>query len=426
MTTSPRRPRGAPPAAGGPRAATKTPRLPSLVAGLTVLAVAGCTGGGSGNASTSRSTTTTSPATTSATSSDTSTSTNSTPAKPSCSKLTGSLSRDEQIGQLLMVGLNSASSRTAIDKVITDNHVGGVVLLGGWNGSSTVSATTKHLKSLTGKIGPLLAVDQEGGAVQQLKGTGFSTIPPATDQGLMDRADLTKAATGWARQLAAVGINMNLAPVADTVPAFLGTGNAPIGYYHREYGNTPLAVATGITAFINGMHAGKVASGVKHFPGLGRIRSNTDVSAFDITDSVTTTADPFLKPFASGIKAGADFVMVSSAWYPKIDPDNQAVFSAKVIRDLLRGKFTYEGVVITDDVGAAVSVSAVPVGDRATRFIAAGGDIVLTADAGNVPTMVAAIKTLMGTDRAFAAKVTASAERVLRLKASRGLASCSP
>lgn len=399
--------------------------MSALLAGLAVLAVAGCNGGGSGTASTSSATPSTSEATTSATSTETSTSTTTSAGRPSCAKLTASLSRDEQIGQLLMVGLTSASGAGAIDKVVKDNHVGGVVLLGGWNGSSTVSATTKHLTSLTGDIGPLLAVDQEGGAVQQLKGTGFSTIPQATDQGKMAPADLTKAATGWAKQLAAVGININLAPVADTVPAFLGTGNAPIGYYHREYGNTPLVVATGITAFINGMHAGKVSSGVKHFPGLGRVRANTDVSSTDITDTVTTTTDPFLKPFASGIKAGADFVMISSAWYPKIDPDNQALFSAKIIRDLLRGKFTYDGVVISDDVGAAVAVSAVPVGDRATRFIAAGGDIVLTADASNVSTMVAAIKTLMAADSSFAKRVTASVERVLALKARRGLASCS-
>ena len=73
--------------------------------------------------------------------------------------------------------------------------------------------------------------------------------------------------------------------------------------------------------------------------------------------------------------------MVSSAYYPRLDPENRAMFSKAIVTDLLRGRLGYDGVVITDDVGAAQAVADVPVGQRATRFIAAGGDIVLTVNA---------------------------------------------
>jgi beta-N-acetylhexosaminidase len=84
----------------------------------------------------------------------------------------------------------------------------------------------------------------------------------------------------------------------------------------------------------------------------------------------------------------------------------------------------FDGVVITDDVGAAKAVSAVPVGQRATRFIAAGGDIVLTASSGQASTMLAAIAAKRAQSKAFAAQVDASAARVLDLKAKAGLVRC--
>jgi len=96
-------------------------------------------------------------------------------------------------------------------------------------------------------------------------------------------------------------------------------------------------------------------------------------------------------PFATGIRAGAPLVMVSSARYARIDPANAAMFSRAVVTDLLRGRLGYRGVVITDDVGLARAVATVPVGQRATRFIAAGGDIVLTARPSQAPAMLAAI-----------------------------------
>ena len=72
-------------------------------------------------------------------------------------------------------------------------------------------------------------------------------------------------------------------------------------------------------------------------------------------------------------------VMVATATYPRIDPDNRAVFSRTVINGMVRGDLGFDGVVIADDLGAAAEVASVPAGRRAVRFVAAGGDIVITA-----------------------------------------------
>ena len=377
------------------------------------------------SASTPPSAATTTPPTASTSASPTATATSATCAE----RIVSGMSASERAGQLLMVGLDSGASRESLDDLVHGRHLGGVILLGGWYaGVEGVAATTRHLASLAGAdtagLGVLLAADQEGGAVRQLRGDGFSRIPSALVQAQSGAAELRKDATRWAKEIAAAGINVNLAPVADTVPASIGTTNQPIGRYDREFSHDPEVNARMVTAFVQGMHAGGVRATVKHFPGLGRITGNTDVTATGITDRTTTVDDPYLEPFAAGIGARADLVMVGSAIYTRIDPDHNAVFSRPVVTDLLRKRLGYDGVVITDDVGAAKSVAAVPVGERATRFVDAGGDIVLTARPSTVPAMHRALRDRMAADPAFAAKVKAAVTRVVQLKLKMHLAHC--
>jgi beta-N-acetylhexosaminidase len=177
-------------------------------------------------------------------------------------------------------------------------------------------------------------------------------------------------------------------------------------------------------AFVRGMRAGGVAPTVKHFPGLGRVTNNTDTSSAGITDRTTGPADPYLEPFRAAIAAAAPMVMVSSARYPRLDAHNAAMFSRPIITGLLRGHLGFRGVVITDDVGASDSVASLPVGQRATRFIAAGGDIVLTAVAGQAGTMIDSIAAEQAQNPAFGAQVTVATGHVLDLKAHLGLVRC--
>src|SRR6185312_8408322 len=134
--------------------------------------------------------------------------------------------------------------------------------------------------------------------------------------------------------LRSAGVNMDLAPVADTVPAGTERRNPPIGAFGRQYGSTAPKVAEAVGTVTDAMQAGQVIATVKHFPGLGRVRANTDVSTRAV-DPVTTVNSADLQPFQAGIDAGAGAVMVSSATYPKID-DERAVFSTTVISGLLR------------------------------------------------------------------------------------------
>lgn len=340
------------------------------------------------------------------------------------------LTEEQALGQLLMVAFQTSDSRTTLDGLIAKQHIGNVIYLGGWNdGAALVKQTSAHLqaqatKAATAGIPLLLAADQEGGEVRQLRGPGFSNVPSAKVQAQMPPAELTAAAKVWAGELKAAGINVNLAPVTDTVPADIGKANGPIGKYGRQYGSDPATVTKASSAFLKGMIEGGVMGTVKHFPGLGRIRNNTDFNTTGITDTVATPKDPFLAPFTAGVKAGAGLVMVGSARYPGLDATKtQAMFSKPIITGLLRDKLGFDGVVITDDINAK-AVQALPVAKRATSFIEAGGDILLTGDPSSVPTMTKAISDKARADENFALLVDASVLRVVALKERMGLVAC--
>ncbi len=354
--------------------------------------------------------------------------TTSAPAPASCvDRLVAGLTPEQKAGQLVMVGAQAAQPVGALDAVLRDQRVGGVTLLGTWSGSATVSAAVAHWQSLgtaaSGGIGTLVAADQEGGQVQHVRGAGFTSTASALAQG-RSPAGVARTSSTVGAQLRSAGVDVDLAPVADTVTAAFAPRNAPIGALDREYGHDPATVAASVRAAVGGLQGAGVSAALKHFPGLGRVTGNTDLTASGTTDDTTTADDAYLGPFRAGIEAGADLVMVSSALYPRIDPDHRAAFSPAVVTGLLRQGLGFTKVVVTDDVGAAKAVAAVPVGERATQFVAAGGDIVLTGLPSTVPTMTAALVDRAAADPAFAAQVDAAVTRVLDLKTRHHLTPC--
>jgi beta-N-acetylhexosaminidase len=324
-----------------------------------------------------------------------------------------------RVGQLLMVGVPATGASDAALRQLAHYRVGGVILTGRSNtGAAATAALTARVRAAVQGVPPLVATDQEGGAVQVLKGPGFDRLPSARSQGQLTPATLQARARTWGGQLRAAGVRVDLAPVADTVPA--GAVNPPIGYFGRQYGSDPATVAGHVAAFAAGLADAGVVPTVKHFPGLGRVTANTDVSS-GVTDPTTTSTDPYLGPFRTAIRSGHPFVMMSSAVYARIDPARPAAFSPTVVTGLLRRGLHFDGVVVSDDLGAARQVRAVRVGERAVRFIAAGGDLVLTVSPATVPDMVTALYDRAVRDPAFRTLVDRSAARILLAKQRLGL-----
>jgi beta-N-acetylhexosaminidase len=267
----------------------------------------------------------------------------------------------------------------------------------------------------------LVSTDQEGGAVQVLHGPGISQMPSALHQGGLTSGRLRSLAGDWARELRAAGVNMNLAPVLDTVAGpNAARRNAPIGAFERQFGYPRQVVARQGTAFARGMSANGVVPTVKHFPGLGRVTANTDVSS-GVTDRVTRRGDARLRPFKAAIEAGAPVVMMSTAYYPRMDRRNPAAFSSFIIRTVLRGDLGFRGLVISDDLANAKQVARWPYGGRAVKFLAAGGDMVLTVNPSALPAMYQAVLRRARHDASFRVTVDDAALRVLQAKERRNL-----
>lgn len=329
---------------------------------------------------------------------------------------------EEKVGQLLMVGVDVAAPSQTSKDAVTTHHVGNIFLSGRSSASAdavsqTVASFTGLTESSTHGTAMLVATDQEGGDVQVLTGSGFSSIPSGAEQAGQPREQLVASATTWGKELASAGVTMNLAPVADLVDIASPTSNAPIGKYHREYGHDASTVSAQALAFAEGMRAAGVTPTFKHFPGLGRVKENTD-TASGVTDSVTTrTGDPAVAVFGDAITGGAEVIMVSSAYYSQIDGSAPAVFSPTIVTDMLRTEMGFTGVVITDDVAAAVQVQDWAAGERAVKAVSAGCDIVLaSADPSVAADMATALVSAAQSDPALAARIDESARRVMALK----------
>ena len=331
------------------------------------------------------------------------------------------MSERERVGQLLMVDCSTTGVSVATSTAITQYDVGSVILDGtSYAGLVETRSVTAQLQGDAPRhVKLLVATDQEGGLVQRLQGSGFTRIVSAVQQGTIAPATLQGFAQGWGRQLRSAGVTVNLAPVLDTVPPG-NPPNPPIGDLDREFGHTPSVVAAHGVAVARGMAAAGVAATVKHFPGLGRVRGNTDTTS-GVTDTVTTRTDPYLAPFRAAIRAGVPFVMMSTAIYSRIDPGVPAAFSPTIVSGMLRGDLGFGGLIISDDLGGARQVRGYSVGQRAVKFVAAGGDVVLTVDANQAADMTGALLSRANTDASFRAKVNAAALRVLQEKQRLGL-----
>jgi beta-N-acetylhexosaminidase len=326
----------------------------------------------------------------------------------------------------MMVAISSDGLTSSAAGALEESRAGAVLLLGttaaGAAHVRTVTTAARKTARTTRGVEPMLAADQEGGLVQRLQGPGFERMPSARDQAQESPAELRKDAARWGKQLKRAGIDANLAPVADVVPTDLQNVNQPIGVLRRGYGSNPTKVASHVEAFVQGMDDADVATSVKHFPGLGRVRGNTDFTARVVDGSTTRHADS-LKPFAAGVGAGTDMVMLSSAYYARIDPRRRAAFSPTVVQGMVRGDLGFTGVVISDDLAARAMQDLRPA-ERMLRFLRAGGDLAIVGDPSAATAMADGVVAEARDDEELAADVAAATARVLQMKDRRGLARC--
>ena len=221
----------------------------------------------------------------------------------------------------------------------------------------------------------LVCVDQEGGRVQRFR-DGYSELPPLQRFDAIYRRDPAAALAlaeehAWlmASEIRASGVDLSFAPVVD-----LARGNRAIG--DRAFSDDPQVVAAFTRAYVRGMHSVGMAATLKHFPGHGTVLEDTHFDDAVDPRPLETLRAQDLVPFAAGIEAGADAVMMAHVAYPAVAPE-PAGYSPRWIGEILRDEMGFRGVVFSDDIGMAAAYSAGGIKARVDAHLDAGCDVVL-------------------------------------------------
>jgi beta-N-acetylhexosaminidase len=289
-----------------------------------------------------------------------------------------------------------------------DAGLGGVVLFA-WNVASRaqVAELTAALRSERGEL--VVAIDEEGGDVTRLEAASGSSYPGNWALGVVDDVALTeRVAQAIGADLAAAGVNVDLAPVADVNSNPL---NPIVGI--RSFGSDSRLVARHVGAFVTGLQRNGVAACVKHFPGHGDTQEDSHLELPTVERDEEAMA-AMLLPFRSAIDSGARAVMTAHIRVEGLD-DAPATLSRAVITDLLRGELGFTGVVMTDALEMRAVSATVGAEAGAVRALEAGADALCLGHDLRPEPIHAAIVEAVRTGRLQHGRVAEAAARVADL-----------
>jgi len=314
-------------------------------------------------------------------------------------------SLDRQVGQLLMLSFQGTEVPDYVRESLRRGRASGAALFARNVASEAqVRELTRELQDAGGDSA-LIATDQEGGEARTLPFAAPTVAQPA----LTDPQTAASSARRSAREVRAAGVNIVLAPVAD-----VGTpGGALAG---RAYPGGAEAVGASIRAAVRAYASARVASTLKHFPGLGAAGANTDDVPVTIPARRSQLERREIPPFAAGIDAGAPVVMASHALYPALDPQRIASQSPAILERLLRDRLGFRGVVVTDSIEAQAVLDRSSLERAAVRSVGAGVDVVLMTGPGSYLRVRRALTREARRSPAFRRRVEESAARVQALR----------
>lgn len=232
-----------------------------------------------------------------------------------------------------------------------------------------VRALTAELRQLAGHDA-IIGIDHEGGRVNRLREAVSPWPGPMAWSAAGDPDLVQNASTVMARELAALGITLNFAPVAD----ILGSHLNPV-LTTRCFSDDPQMAARFVRAFVQGHEHGGIHTSAKHFPGHGGTAVDSHLALPRVDHTATHLLGNDLVPFRAAVAAGASSLMVSHVWYPDLDPDETpATLSANAVR-LARGPLGFTGPIVTDSMEMGAITTHLAIEEGCLRAMSAGNDL---------------------------------------------------
>lgn len=310
-----------------------------------------------------------------------------------------------------MVGFEGRTFNAELRELIGRLQVGGLILftpnIGDPRQLARLCRDCQEFAAHCGLPPLIIAVDQEGGPVARLKAPHFTEF--AGNAAMRNVADARAFARTTARELAAAGINMDMAPVMDVAPADLSGIMAD-----RVFGSRPDHVARMGTALIDTLQANGVMAVAKHFPGIGRTTIDSHLALPTFREDLAAMEPVDLPPFQAAVDGRVAGIMLSHILYEKIDPRWPASLSPVIARDLLRGRLGYDGVTLTDDLDMGAIVRHFDIRTVIRQVFAAQVDIALICHKG--PSIREGWEEMRARTQQFPDLARASVQRILSLK----------
>lgn len=288
-------------------------------------------------------------------------------------KIVKEMTIEEKVGQLFLVRYRKEDVQ-----YLSNFYPGGYILFAKDFENHTKESITKELREnqSINKYPLIIGVDEEGGYVTRIsrfkafRESKFLSPRDYYKQGGYE--ELEKIENEKAILLKSLGINLNLAPVADI------SENENDFIYNRSFGQNATNTSEFITNMVKYANNNKINSCLKHFPGYGNnIDTHTGIAIDNRTYQNFLEND--FKPFEAGIKAGVPSILVSHNVITSIDDKYPASLSEKVINEL-RNTLNFTGIIMTDDLAMDAVKSYVEDGAAATLAINAGNDMIITSD----------------------------------------------
>ena len=317
------------------------------------------------------------------------------------------------VGQLLMVGFQGTSLSPEWIKWLREYRPGGVILFArNITDPEQAARLTNALQEHAPNPPLLIAIDEEGGRVSRLP-QGFTTFPSASRVAAQRSPDVAfDAAQATAKELRAVGINMNMAPVLDVNS---NPANPIIG--DRAYGEHPRRVCDFGAAVMKGLRDNGVIPCGKHFPGHGDTMTDSHHMLPVVGADRVRLDDLELEPFRHAIRLGIPALMTAHVRYPALDADAPATLSRPILTDLLRNELGFRGVTITDDMEMRAILDHGSVGEASVRALRAGADMILVCHRQERQSeAILAIEQALERGELFRERLTAGVERIRDLK----------
>ena len=337
---------------------------------------------------------------------------------PEIDTMIAEMTIEEKVGQLIMVGFEGTQANETVETYIRERFVGGVVLFSrNIQSPQQTAELTNQLQRLAEgtphQIPLFIGIDQEGGWVIRLK-EGATVLPGNMALGATDSTELAeRAGEVTALELAAVGVNLNFAPVMDV-------NNNPDNPVidRRSFGESPELVSRLGIPYIRGLQHNGVLATAKHFPGHGDTTVDSHFDLPTVNHDLERIHALELPPFRAAIDADVAAIMTAHIVYPAFDPDRPATLSRTILTDLLRKELGFDGLLITDDMEMKAIDDRYRSGEAAVMAVEAGADIVMvlwspTKQLEVFDALLSAVKS----GRISQARLDQSVERILKSKA---------